>query len=158
MWKSCPQQQPFKHPCPGLTLQSDIKYTATIKIKLDGTIEATRCNCTFCQKLGTTNLALDGPSDFTLLSPKSTDEVGNYCPRVPTARKNFCKTCGVHVWQGGQYEFEGQTHDYFMINAASIDQPQEGVDLQKVKLTYWDGLHDNWHAGMKDTPYSGGLP
>ena len=64
----------------------------------------------------------------------------------------------MHVWAGGSYTYEGQTFEFFTINLASADQPQEGVDLSKVKLNYWDGLHDGWKTGMQDTPYSGGLP
>ena len=104
-----------------------------------------------------TNLRLD-PSDFKLLSPKSKEELGDYCPRVKTAHKWFCQTCGVHVWGEGSYEFEGQSFDFFTINACTIDQPQEGVDLAKVKLSYGDGLNDNWYAGSKETPYANGLP
>jgi hypothetical protein len=140
-----------------LTLASAIKYAASIKINADGTIPASRCNCTFCQKLGLTNASLDGPSDFKLLSPDSSSGLGDYT-RLDTAHKYFCQKCGVHVWAGGSYEYEGTKHDFFTINLATVDQPQEGVDLSKVKVQYCDGLHDNWFAGLKDVPWPGGLP
>ena len=47
--------------------------------------------------------------------------------------------------------------DFFVLNASSIDQPQEGVELSKSKLQYFDALHDNFMAGTKDTPWEGGL-
>ena len=137
---------------------STIKYTAAIKINADGTIQASRCNCTFCTKLCTTGAHVE-PSDFTLLSPSlpSDPQVGDYT-RLETAHKYFCKNCGTHVWAGGSYEWEGAKHEFFTINLSSIDQPQEGVDLSKVKLSYCDGLRDNWHAGLSEKPYSCGLP
>jgi len=52
--------------------------------------------------------------------------------------------CGVHVFQEGEYEYEGTKHAFFSVNAATLDQPQERVDLSKVKIGYWDGLSNNW--------------
>ncbi|OQO15294.1 hypothetical protein B0A48_00677 [Cryoendolithus antarcticus] len=97
-----------------------IRYTAVIKINPEtGDIRpANRCNCSFCRKMSTTNHHLDGPQDFELISPGSADE------------------CGVHVWMHGYYEYEGTKHELNVINLATIDQPQEGVDLSKVKPTY----------------------
>lgn len=142
-----------------LYLHSFIKYTANVKVDSEGNLKASRCNCTYCQKLGYINASLDGPADFKLLSPKSPtdDGVGNYT-RHSTANKWFCKNCGMHVYAEGQYEFQGQKFDFFTVNIASVDQPQDGVDLSTVKFSYWDGLHDNWMAGEKDTPYPNGLP
>ena len=58
----------------------------------------------------------------------------------------------------GEYEWEGKTIKFFSINLCSVDQPQEGLDLSKVKLNYCDGRNDNWGAGLKDAPWAGGLP
>jgi hypothetical protein len=93
------------------------------------------------------------------LSPDSPSDpgVGDYT-RLDTAHKYFCKKCGVHVWAGGSYEYQGTKHDFFTINLASVDQPQDGVDLSKVKVTYADGLRDNWGEMSTEKPFSGGLP
>lgn len=57
----------------------------------------------------------------------------------------------------GYYEFDGKKFDLFAVNLASVDQPQEGVDLTETKISYFDGLHDNFYAGTKDTPWPCGL-
>ena len=82
----------------------------------------------------------------------------DYNPKKADVHRYFCDKCGVHVWGEGSYEYEGQKHDFFTVNAATIDQPQDGVNLNEVKISYCDGLHDNWAAGLKDKPYEGGLP
>lgn len=51
-----------------------------------------------------------------------------------------------------------EKHEFFAVNLATIDQPQEGIDLSKTKINYCDGLNDNWWAGLKDEPWAGGLP
>ena len=57
----------------------------------------------------------------------------------------------------GTYEFQGQTFRPFTVNLCTADQPQEGLELSKVKLRYWDGLNNNFAAGAKDEPWPGGL-
>lgn len=55
-----------------------------------------------------------------------------------------------------QYEIQGQTINMFAINFATVDQPQEGVELNEVKINYVDGLHNNFMS-WGDKPWSGGL-
>ena len=119
---------------------------------------ASRCNCTFCQKPGIVNLQLQSPDDFELLSPSSRDGLGDYNPNAQAAHKYFCKTCGVHVWAEGSYPWEGKAFHFFLINVSSVDQPQDTLDLSKIKISYCDGLNDNQAAGYKDQPWSCGLP
>lgn len=57
----------------------------------------------------------------------------------------------------GAGELQGQTFRFFVVNLCTADQPQEGLELSKVKLRYWDGLNDNFAAGPKDEPWLGGL-
>jgi len=122
-------------------------------------LAATRCNCTFCQKLGITNLVVKDPSDFKLLSPASKSEVDDYAPKVKTAHRYFCKSCGVHVWCEGSVEVQGSKFDFFAINLASVDVDQlpEGMELSKTKVRYWDMLHDNFVTIPSDNPWPGGL-
>ena len=123
----------------------------------NGQLAATRCNCTLCQKLRSTNLMLKDPSDFKLLSPASKDELDNYAPRVKSVNRYFCSKCGVHVWMEGYYEFDGKRMDIFAVNLASVDQPQDGIDMSEVKISYFDGLHKNFYAGLTDSPWPCGL-
>lgn len=47
--------------------------------------------------------------------------------------------------------------DFFIVNAATIDQPQEGIDLSVFKMEYWDGRSDGFGKGKKEHPWEGGL-
>jgi hypothetical protein len=29
----------------------------------------------------------------------------------------------------------------------------EGVEVHTLPFVYWDGRHDNWHAGPRETPW-----
>jgi hypothetical protein len=137
--------------------RSFIKYKINIEIK-DGKLMATRCNCTFCQKLRSTNLSIAKPEEnFTLLSPSSRSEMGDYAPNVKSVHRYFCKECGAHVFMEGYYEVQGNKHDLFMVNACTIDQPQDGVDLSKMKIMYFDMLTNNMTGGLKEQPWPHGL-
>lgn len=117
-----------------------------------------RCNCRICQKTGYTGTSIANPEkDFTLLSPASKSELSDYPPNHKKIHHYFCDKCGVHVFGEGSYEFQGQKHDFFTVNLATVDQPQEGIDLAEFQIEYVDGLHDNWMAGKKDKPWSGGF-
>ncbi|QIW99137.1 hypothetical protein AMS68_004655 [Peltaster fructicola] len=135
-----------------------VKYTLKAKVNADGVMNVNRCNCTFCQKLGTTNYYCDGPEDFELLSPASKEELGLYAPRVKTCPRRFCKECGNHVMMDGYYEMPtGGRRDMFVVNIATIDQPQAGVDLNNVNISYYDGLTGSQMKGTQDKPFPGGL-
>lgn len=77
-------------------------------------------------------------------------------PTYDKMHRYFCKKCGTHVWREGGYELQGQWIDLFTVNLCTIDQPQEGIDLSKFKIDYVDGRNDNWMAGTKSEPWSGG--
>lgn len=57
----------------------------------------------------------------------------------------------------GYYEYDGHKIDLMMVNLATVDQPQEGVDLSETTIKYFDGLHDNFGAGLRDSPWPNGL-
>ncbi|KAF2720414.1 hypothetical protein K431DRAFT_285890 [Polychaeton citri CBS 116435] len=134
-----------------------IKYSFTASPDL--LLNANRCNCSFCQKLGTTNLHLakDVNSTFTLLSPGSKAELPNYAPRIKSVARYFCDKCGTHVWMEGSYPHGGKEHELFAVNLATVDQPQEGIDLSQTKIRYFDMLRENYAGGLKDTPWPNGL-
>lgn len=128
---------------------------------------ATRCNCTNCQKFRTTSLDFSGKgpggqvATFNLISPASLDDpgLGKYSSKdySKTAPRYFCKTCGAHCWIDGYIDYAGNKFPRQKINLATVDQPQDGVDLSEVKVLYYDLLHDNIQGGLRDTPWSGGL-
>ncbi|KAF2210569.1 hypothetical protein CERZMDRAFT_99186 [Cercospora zeae-maydis SCOH1-5] len=94
-----------------------ICHCGFIKYTFDVTslpLKANRCNCTFCQKLAYTAYSLENLSkDFHLISLDSREDpaLGNYAPNVKTGAKYFC-----------------QRHDVFVVNLATVDQPQDDVD------------------------------
>jgi hypothetical protein len=132
-----------------------IKYEASIPMSESDPLVANRCNCTICLKQGFTGIKLD-PADFHLLSPDSMAQVKDYQTKGKDIHKYFCGTCGVHIYQKGQYEYDGQVHEFFTLNAPTLDQPQEGLDLSQLKIQYWDGRNDNFRAGARDGPWPGG--
>lgn len=102
-----------------------------------------------------TTYRLPDAAHFKLLSPGSQKEIGDYQGRGGGHRW-FCQQCGVHVWMEAQYEIHGHKVDLFAVNLATLDQPQDSIDLNEVKISYVDGLHDNFmQPGEK--PYPGGL-
>ena len=132
-----------------------IKYTLNLSSDFLSNPTAGRCNCTICQKAGFTSLTIPA-SSFTLTSPASKSELSDYQPNNKNGHLYFCDKCGVQVVREGNYEYMGQKHEIFSVNLLTVDQPQEGIDLSKFKIKYVDGLHDNWMAGAKDQPWSGG--
>ena len=62
-------------------------------------------------------------------------------------KRFFCRTCGVHCFGKGHLEQLGG--DYVSVNLNCLDD----ADIGQAKVTYWDGRHDNWQAGMRDTPW-----
>ena len=104
-------------------------------------------------------MRLDDPDDFKLLQPASKDELGDYASSSDSVNghRYFCTACGTQIWSQGWYQFGDAKYDFFNVNAASIDQPQDGFDLSEVKLSYWNGLNNDWMSGMKEVPFSGGL-
>lgn len=132
-------------------------FTAALR-SVDGRFGATRCNCTFCTKLSTTNLHLPGlEQDFTLQSPSSKDQVATYARGERFVERYFCSTCGAHCWMQGAYPHEGKMIPIFAVNLATVDQPQEGFDLSQVRMQYFNMLQNDFASGLGDVPYPGGL-
>lgn len=71
--------------------------------------------------------------------------------------RHFCKICGTQVWFEGSFEVGGRMNNIFAVNLHSVDQPQDHVELSDVKMQYYDGLNNNFAAGLKDGPWKGGL-
>lgn len=102
-----------------------------------------RCNCSMCMKLGRSGVIVK-PEAFRLLA--GDEMLGEYA-FGPVARYLFCKRCGVHSFGRGSLDVLGG--DYVSINTQCLDD----FDPETVPVVYWDGRHDNWHAGPSDTPW-----
>jgi len=70
--------------------------------------------------------------------------------------KYFCGDCGIHVVAEGKFEWKGQMIEFFQINAVTLDQPQEGLDLSQWEMIYVDGRNDKFEE-VKDVPFPGGV-
>lgn len=115
-----------------------VRFTANIDAR-----NGTRCNCTFCQKLGALSHSTK-PAHVALLSPA--ESLGEYV-RGPVASSFFCKNCGVYCFAKGNLPEMGG--EFVSINLNCLDD----IDPIDVKVMYWDGRHDNWYAGPRETPW-----
>ena len=104
----------------------------------------TMCNCTICTKLGTVGANVK-PAAFRLVSGEA--DLSSYEWGHRVARRRFCTHCGAHCFGAGHLDVLGG--DFVSINLCCLDD----FDLARVKLGYWDGRHDNWQAGQRDTPW-----
>ena len=105
----------------------------------------TMCNCTVCTKIASVG-AIAKPAAFTLIS--GGDSLSSYEWGGKTAQRKFCKHCGVHCFAYGHLDVLGG--DYVSINLNTLDD----FDLSRIKLSYWDGRHNNWQSGLRPTPWS----
>ena len=113
------------------------------EVEIDATA-ASRCNCSACTKTGVTG-GIVKPAAFRVVAGE--DDVSTYEWGAKISRRSFCKHCGVHCFARGHLAEVGG--DYVSINFNTLD----GVELSALKLTYWDGRHDNWQAGTRATPW-----
>jgi hypothetical protein len=113
------------------------------EVEIDETA-GNRCNCTVCTKTSTTN-GIVKPDAFKLVS--GTDQLSEYCwgPKIST--RYFCRNCGVHAFARGELAELGGA--YVSVNMNCLD----GVETTAFKLRYWDGRHDNWQVGPRETPW-----
>ena len=105
---------------------------------------ATRCNCTICTKTGVLGIIV-APDALRVLSPEG--DLACYEWGGKVARRYFCKHCGIHTFSRGDLAVLGGP--FAAVNVNALD----GIDPAQLKVTYWDGRHDNWMAGMRDAPW-----
>ena len=113
-------------------------------VALDLSEGASRCNCSVCMKISNTS-AFAKPAAFTLLSDESA--LGAYEWGAKISRRYFCKACGVHCFGRGDLPELGGTFVSVNVNVL------EDVDPTTLSVSYWDGRHDNWAAGPRETPW-----
>lgn len=127
-----------KHP--GSCHCGAVRFTA----ELSPSTRATRCNCSICTKTSMTS-ALLKPAAFELVAGE--DALSAYAWGGKISTRYFCRTCGVLCFGKGHLEDIGG--DFVSVNLATIDD----IDPSELKPVYWDGRHDNWQAGPRDTPW-----
>jgi len=103
-----------------------------------------RCNCSICTKISQLGSSVK-PEAFKLLA--GSDSISEYVWGHKIGRRAFCRHCGVHCFGSGHLAELGG--DFVSINYNTLDD----VDPLDVKVIYWDGRHDNWHAGPSDKPW-----
>jgi hypothetical protein len=113
------------------------------EVQID-TSSGSRCNCTVCNKVGMLG-GIVKPAAFRLLSGE--ENLSFYEWGMKSAKRYFCRTCGVTCFGRGSLEQLGG--DYVSVNFNALDD----VDPIDVKVTYWDGRHNNWEAGPRETPW-----
>ncbi|WP_394843547.1 GFA family protein [Pendulispora brunnea] len=132
------QSQPTKHAggchCGAVRFEVDIDLAQGVS----------RCNCSWCTKRSGTT-AIVKPNAFRLLSGEGS--LGDYSWGGKTGNFRFCKHCGVHAFGTGNLEVLGGA--YVGVNVNCLD----GIDPNALKVVYFDGRHDNWMAGPRDTPW-----
>jgi hypothetical protein len=75
------------------------------------------------------------------------DALSSYAWGAKISTRFFCKRCGIHCFARGHLAELGG--DFVSINLNTLDD----IDPRSVKVVHWDGRHDNWHAGTRDTPW-----
>ncbi|HZF27709.1 MAG TPA: GFA family protein [Gammaproteobacteria bacterium] len=116
-------------------------------VRFEAEVDATSggmCNCTVCTKLGAIT-SLVKPEAFRLLSDES--NLSFYEWGGKTAKRYFCKTCGITCFGRGYLEQVGGAYVSVSLNAL------DDVDPADLKVKHWDGRHNNWEAGTRDEPW-----
>lgn len=115
-----------------------------IEARIDLAKGATRCNCRLCTKVHQSS-AMVRPEDFRLLEGE--DALVTYQRTTYPLFRRFCRDCGAHVYGYGNLPELGG--DFVAVNVQCLDD----VELTDVPIRYWDGRHDNWHAGPRERPW-----
>ena len=116
------------------------RFEATI----DLSAPVSRCNCSICTKVAPST-AIVKPSAFRLLSGQGA--LARYQWGGKTGTRCFCQHCGVHCSGPGHLEMLGG--DFVSINVNALD----GVDPSALRVIYFDGRHDNWQSGPRETAW-----
>jgi len=114
------------------------------EVQADPARGASRCNCSICTKFGALG-AIVKPAAFELLSGEAA--LGSYEWGHKVSKRFFCKSCGTYCFGRGHLAAVGG--DFISFNYNTIDD----LEISELKVVYWDGRHDNWHAGPSDKPW-----
>ncbi len=114
------------------------------RVTADLAAGAGRCNCSICTKVAQLG-GIVKPEAFQLVS--SEEALSSYAWASRTSKRFFCKQCGIHCFARGSLPELGGA--YVSVNYNCLD----GVELGELKVIYWDGRHNNWYAGPRETPW-----
>ena len=113
----------------------EMKYTGSchcknVAFEVDGTIEnALACNCSICQRKG--SLLWFVPRDaLKLTTPEANSKAYTFNKHV--IRHHFCPVCGIHPYGEGT---DPKGNRMAAINIRCLD----GIDLEKIPVTHYDG-------------------
>jgi hypothetical protein len=118
--------------------------TVRFEVTLDLSQGGTRCNCSICNKLALTMVSVK-PEAFRLLAGEG--QTGTYVWGSGIGTRHFCLRCGIHCFGPGDLPELGGKYVSVSLNAL------DDVDVNDLQVMFWDGRHDNWHAGMRATPW-----
>src|SRR5262245_55998018 len=120
-------------------------HCGAVRFEVDVDASAgSRCNCSVCTKLGVTATIVK-PEAFTLQSDAAALSIYEWGGK--TAKRFFCKTCGITCFLRGHLEQLGGAYVSVVLNCL------DDIDPSDISVTYWDGRHDNWQAGPRATPW-----
>jgi len=114
------------------------------EVDLDLGAGGSMCNCSVCTKIAAVG-AIVKPTAFTLVS--GDDSLSTYEWGGKISRRKFCKCCGIHCFAFGHLDVLGG--DYVSINLNCLDDFDRGT----LVIGHWDGRHNNWQGGMRETPW-----
>jgi len=114
------------------------------EVDLDLAAGGAMCNCTVCAKISGITTVVK-PAAFRLLSGEA--NLGSYEWGGKSGQRKFCKTCGVHCFGPGFLEQLGGAYVSVALNTL------DDFDRSTLKVSHWDGRHNNWQAGTRPTPW-----
>jgi len=136
---------------PGSTSPAAKTYTGAChcgRVRFEADVDlgapVSRCNCSVCTKIPNVT-SIVKPTAFRLLAGEG--DLGQYAWGGKTGTRFFCKHCGVHCFLRGSLAELGGPYVSVTVNAL------DGVDPATLKVVHWDGRHDSWHAGPRETPW-----
>ena len=105
-------------------------HCGRIAFEVDGEIKsAMSCNCSICQRKG--SLLWFVPRDtLHLLTPEDAPSVYEFNKHV--IKHRFCPTCGMHPYADGT---DAKGNRVAAVNIRCL----EGIDLQSIPVTHFDG-------------------
>lgn len=114
------------------------------EVQADPARGGSRCNCSVCTKLGAFG-SIVKPDAFKLLTPEA--ELGSYQWGAKISTRYFCKACGTHCFGKGHLAEVGG--DFVSFSYNTVDE----LEISELPVVYWDGRHNNWHAGPASKPW-----
>jgi hypothetical protein len=105
-------------------------HCGAVAYEVEGEIESVlACNCSICQRKGSL-LWFVPRASLELATPESASRVYQFNRHV--IRHRFCSTCGIHAYADGT---DAKGNAIAAVNVRCL----EGIDLEKIKVTHFDG-------------------